>query len=600
MSHPRLLRLVTLLSVLVVLVALAAPAARAVGSPKAEVFASRVVVLPVVRGFEPPPAEPQLNVWLRATPSSGVTPGEVLTIQINVENTGNAANGRFNVYLPYNRNQLEVIGSDTSAANGDWVSSVTNNWVTVTFGRVNAGSGRVAYVYFRVNPAAAIGSLVQMRGEYDCPGGCRTNTVRVEVRSDNSQPGDQITLAVVPDRGLPGTCHVFSTDQFRPRERVTTWLNTPTGVQSLTLSGTTDAVGAISLTFCSNGLAFGDYSLVAFGAQSRITGVGAFRVQGTSDFTVPPPVSRAVPPPARADNALDAQGGISGRVTAQNGEPLEGVLVLVRDAAGEVVTSETTDADGRYAVYYGLASGQYRVEFEPALALSRSAVVLAPGFASPDPVTVVAPNITSGVNGVLVPGGSISGRVTAQESGAPLAGVLVLVRDGTGVVVASADTEADGSYTVRGLPSGAYQVLFEPTAAESRVVRAYADQAYNSGATVSVTAPATVTGVDAALQRRAAAGQVFGTVTGANTGAPLEGVPVVVRNLAGVVLAVVYTDAQGAYSTGDLPAGIYRATFLPQFSPLAATSTYAPQDSAPVDVPLGRPARIDAVLAPRS
>jgi large repetitive protein len=178
--------------------------------------------------------------------------------------------------------------------------------------------------------------------------------------------------------------------------------------------------------------------------------------------------------------------------------------------------------------------------------------------------------------------------------------VLVLVRDGTGVVVASADTEADGSYTVRGLPSGAYQVLFEPTAAESRVVRAYADQAYNSGATVSVTAPATVTGVDAALQRRAAAGQVFGTVTGANTGAPLEGVPVVVRNLAGVVLAVVYTDAQGAYSTGDLPAGIYRATFLPQFSPLAATSTYAPQDSAPVDVPLGRPARIDAVLAPRS
>jgi hypothetical protein len=594
---PALLQAVTLIATFIGVLALALPAARAVEHQKTQGFASRVVVLPIIRGFEPPPAEPQLNVWLRATPSSGVTPGEVLTIQINIENTGNAANGRFNVYLPYNRNQLEVIGSDTSAANGDWVSSVTNNWVTVTFGGASAGSGRVAYVYFRVRPTAAIGSLVQIQAEYDCPGGCRTNTVRVEVRSDNSQPGDQITLAVTPDRGLPGTCHVFSTDQFRPREGVSTWLNTPTGVEALSLVGTTDAAGAISLRFCSNGRPLGDYSLVVFGTQSQITGIGPFRVQSTSDFTVPPPVTYVAPPPSRIDRALVAQGGISGRVTSQSGEPLEGVIVLVRDVAGDVVTSETTDVDGRYAIYYGLASGEYRVEFEPALALSRSAVVLAPGFATPDPVTVTEPNITTGVDGVLVPGGSISGRVTVLETGVPLEGVPVIIRDGTDTVVATADTDAAGNYTVGGLPTGAYQVVFEPTAGESRVVRAYADQTFNSGATVAVTAPAGVMNIDAALERRAAAGQVLGTVTAADTSAPLAGVPVVVRNAAGVVVAVVLTDAAGNYSTGDLPAGIYRATFAPQFALRTAIRAYAPQDSAPVDVTLGRPVRIDAVLA---
>ncbi len=51
-------------------------------------------------------------------------------------------------------------------------------------------------------------------------------------------------------------------------------------------------------------------------------------------------------------------------------------------------------------------------------------------------------------------GGSIQGRVTASESGQPIAGVLIQVSPGDG----GALTDAAGRYTVAALPAGTYQV----------------------------------------------------------------------------------------------------------------------------------------------
>jgi hypothetical protein len=56
---------------------------------------------------------------------------------------------------------------------------------------------------------------------------------------------------------------------FQANEQVVTWLNTPTSVQGLRLSGTASAAGDIQLEFGSAGLAPGYYGLVLHGRDSR-------------------------------------------------------------------------------------------------------------------------------------------------------------------------------------------------------------------------------------------------------------------------------------------------------------------------------------------
>ena len=167
---------------------------------------------------------------------------------------------------------------------------------------------------------------------------------------------------------------------------------------------------------------------------------------------------------------LEAGGAISGRVTNDSGAPLQEVLVLIYDATlSSVVSAAVTDADGAYTSD-ALASGSYIVEFQP----------LASGFdpstgyvgeyhenqplgAPPVPVAVAAPVDTTSVDGVLSrcpTCGAIDGRVTAQDGGAALPEVTVVIRNtSTGQQVAIETTDEDGRYHAL-VPSGTYSVEF--------------------------------------------------------------------------------------------------------------------------------------------
>jgi hypothetical protein len=164
---------------------------------------------------------------------------------------------------------------------------------------------------------------------------------------------------------------------------------------------------------------------------------------------------------ATAAFAVPAFGGIDGTVTDASGNPLAGVGVSVFDAAGtEIAARVTTATDGTYAVT-SMLPGSYEVEFD-GLAGSNLASAFFGGssFATASKVTVASGALTPGVNGALGVGATVSGTVTAAQGGALLGGLPVELVDGQGNVVASATTNASGTYTLTDVPAGTWYLEF--------------------------------------------------------------------------------------------------------------------------------------------
>jgi hypothetical protein len=181
---------------------------------------------------------------------------------------------------------------------------------------------------------------------------------------------------------------------------------------------------------------------------------------------------------------------------------------------------------------------------------------------------VVASGATvSGRNFALAPGGSITGRVTGI-GGAPLSGVTINVRMRVGTVngfVPSAVTNASGSFTVPGLPSGTFYAYTANSLG-------YGDEifddvlclgscdvslAFNSGSAIAVTAGAPSGGIDFALSP---GGTIAGTITNTATSAPMQSVTVRAIARYGTTTQSArsgFTNASGAYSIAGLPPGTY-------------------------------------------
>lgn len=201
-------------------------------------------------------------------------------------------------------------------------------------------------------------------------------------------------------------------------------------------------------------------------------------------------------------------GSITGIVTAssESKEPIAGIETCAQETAPTSVPQcTTTDKEGKYEVV-GLGEGQYDVSFsvpgESTLNYLTQFYKGAATKAEAEPVSVVEGVVSTGIDAALLPGGTIAGTVSSAATKATLAQVHVCARDAGTAVERCAMTAADGTYAVGALPTGSYQVHFEPFETESK----YAPQFYKEAATeaaaetVAVTASSTSAGIDAVLQ----------------------------------------------------------------------------------------------------
>jgi uncharacterized protein YfaS (alpha-2-macroglobulin family) len=155
---------------------------------------------------------------------------------------------------------------------------------------------------------------------------------------------------------------------------------------------------------------------------------------------------------------------------------VQGVKVSLLDAAGNVVTTQTTDASGNY-LFTSLKPGTYSVQFDKTTLPTGYVFTtqdVGSDAADSDADTSTGKTIQTVLDsgesdktwdaGIVANPGSISGTVREDldnnNSGdTPIAGVTVQLKDSTGTVVQTTTTDANGNYTFNNVPAGTYTVV---------------------------------------------------------------------------------------------------------------------------------------------
>jgi hypothetical protein len=216
------------------------------------------------------------------------------------------------------------------------------------------------------------------------------------------------------------------------------------------------------------------------------------------------------------DVTLQMSPSISGTVTGLGSENvfrgIAGVGVQVMDANGNYVGLGTTDSSGQYRIS-GLSPGSYRVQFvyynpnsDDHWAPQWLGNVAFPADSSP--VVVASGQQVTGIDAVLVAGGSIDGIVTFADDHPAATNVSVwayLENATTGNHEAAqiATTNGSGAYSVKGLRAGRYVLRFVDNTPSSPYAEEYWNNSLegSSAAPIELTAAEAVVGFDATLDR---------------------------------------------------------------------------------------------------
>jgi len=257
------------------------------------------------------------------------------------------------------------------------------------------------------------------------------------------------------------------------------------------------------------------------------------------------------------DATMVLGGTVTGQVTNSTGTGIADVWVDAYDSSGNWMNSGYTQADGNYTIV-GLPTGSYKLKFIG----GDSGYVTQwynnkTSMDSADAVAVTEGSTTGGIDATMVLGGTVSGRVT-NSSGSGIAGVWVQAYDSSwNNICYNGYTQADGTYTIVGLPTGSYKLKFN--GGDS----GYVTQWYNnktsmdSADAVAVTAGGTTNGINATL---ALGGTVSGRVTN-SSGGGIAGVWVYAYDASSYYINGGYTQADGTYTIVGLPTGNYRLEF---------------------------------------
>ncbi|MEU2289153.1 MFS transporter [Streptomyces sp. NPDC013178] len=243
------------------------------------------------------------------------------------------------------------------------------------------------------------------------------------------------------------------------------------------------------------------------------------------------PLARAVADlvgtvPGLADGE-PAGGGrpVRGRVRGAEGAPVGGAAITLISLGGRQLSRAVAGPDGSYTAE-APGEGTYVL------------IVSADGH-QPRATTIVV-GATPVTHDVLLSGSSgLAGTVRTADGGVPVAGAAVIVTDVRGDVLATAQTDGGGEFSLADLVPG--PVTLAVSSPKHRPLAL----PVQIGATG-------ITRVDVELRPGA---QVRGTVRGA--GAPLGDARVTLMDAAGNVVATTTTGSDGVYAFSDLDSGQY-------------------------------------------
>jgi Carboxypeptidase regulatory-like domain len=263
---------------------------------------------------------------------------------------------------------------------------------------------------------------------------------------------------------------------------------------------------------------------------------------------------------------VDGGGRITGHVQSSSTKaPIQGVeacaeLPDVNQSGVEPHrTCATTNASGEYEID-GLTPGEgepeggYEVEFTSPLDYVRQFYDGKLERYSGTRIPIHSGETVPNIDAELEEGGEISGRVTSQVNGEPVAGAEACA-DAVAFPSFCAKTNPAGEYTITRLPSHEYTVSFSgPGGLETEYLgQDYKEKESPSAEPVSVTAPQKISGIDASLK---AYGRIAGTVIDKATRRPLQGVQVCLA-----YGSCEETNRAGEYSFSKLLAGTYALDF---------------------------------------
>jgi surface protein len=293
----------------------------------------------------------------------------------------------------------------------------------------------------------------------------------------------------------------------------------------------------------------------------RLVDGGSYRLQ-FSDWAngvyITKVIEDVVAPVSDLTVSLEAGAEISGTVTdADTGDPIEEIEIEAWDSNTGSSGWSSTGADGSFTVGGLLDGGSYRVQFSD--------------WANGVYITKVIEDVVAPASDLAVSleaGAEISGTVADADTGDPIEDIDVSAWDSDTGTSRWTLTDADGSFTVGGLPEGAsFHLQFDDW-----------DGVYAPKVIEDVAAPAT--GLEISLQKGVS---ISGTVADSTAGTPLEEIEVRAHDLEVGVFRWAVTDADGTFELTGLregadhaiagfdPAGLYATTTLSD--PVVAPAT---------------------------
>jgi hypothetical protein len=309
-----------------------------------------------------------------------------------------------------------------------------------------------------------------------------------------------------------------------------------------------------------NGLPAGSYKLQFSGGSS---GALSQWYNNATSMETASAVSVAAGQDVGNVNATMVKGAsIRGKITVPAGTDAAQLNVTAYTAASETgyAASAMVAADGTYRLL-GLEAGSYKIQFSG----NNSGALTqwfnnAETFATAAAVAVTAGQDLADINGTLVKGATISGKVTTPAGiSVTRTNVSLFTADAAATYVGNSWVAADGTYRLVGLPAGSYKVQFSGNGSGALT------QWYNNAPTPDTANPVTVTngqdvtGINASLAKGAT---ISGKVT-APAGIGLTNISVSADSADGKSIYVAYSAVatDGSYRLVGLPTGSYKVRF---------------------------------------